>query len=659
MRPYYLITLLFLTAAQLCSHAQDNLAFGDYDWNEIPDFFIPRADTTDHEIVLKESRKHEYFFRGDEFLEHRTVHRAIYLNNDQAIEANNKQYLPASSTVEIIREQARVIKPNGNIVELDEGDIQTYENEEDGSSYRYFALEGIEKGSIIELLTQRISSPTWTGSRVFFQRSVPVYDVDFELISPDFLHFGFKSYNGLQDVVASDTLYDKKNHYSLRLKSVPAFRESDQGAYTSNRKFAIYKLARNSRNNKNDFTSYGQLAQNLHGQIYTMKSKKIEKKLNVMLKESKVNLSRDEEDKVRTVETYLKERFRLIDSNAPVLRDLSFILENSVYSDWGATYLMANMLKLMEVKHEIVVTSDRFDIRFDKDFEAYIFLQDMLIYVPGVDKYVSPSDMFLRTGVIPSENAGNHGLFISEVKLGSLTSAIGKIKMIPETQHEDNQHNLEVTVNFGEDVYKPTINIKNITSGYYAQFTQPIYQYLDEDQQTEMLEGQLQYIDTEGEFTNVVTTNDRAYQFGQEPMIIEGEVESESFTESIGNNVLFKIGMLIGPQMEMYQEDIDKRDVDVETEYARVYHRTITVNIPEGYKLEGLDALKMNHVYSDEENNDMGFTSDYELTDEALIVIIEEYYKKQLYPKALFAKYLEVINAAADFNKATVVLQKL
>lgn len=656
IKPLFLSTLLaffgFLATAQ-------DLEFDDYNWEAEPDFGVANIDTSIDEMVLLQKTMYEYYFKGDDFLEHYTWHKVVFVNSDKAIESNNKIYIPASSTVENLTEKVRVFKPNGEVEELTKNDVQKYENEEEGTSYRYFAVEGIEKGSVIELLIQQTRVPVYQGSRLFFQNSIPSAHVSMEMVTPRHLMYVFKSYNGLADV-ESDTLLNEKDkrHYFLSVDSVPKMADDDQAGYNANRQFIIFKLDRNTASNTNDYTSYGKVAQNVYANVYNDVSKGSIKKMKNLIKDAKLNLSRSEEDKVRTLEEYVKRNFRVVNSKAGVLSNLDFILENSVCSEWGITYLMGNLLKLLEINHEMVITSDRFDLRFDKSFEAHIFLSELLIYIPEFDKYLSPGWPLLRLGIVPSECAGNYGLFISEVKVGDFVSAVGEVKKIPETVFTENRHDMDVLVDMTEDVYNPKIHLRTEISGYNAQYLQPIFQYLNTEQKEESLEGQLKYVDSEGEFKNVVSSNDRSYHFGVKPMIIEGDLETNSFTEMVGNDILFKIGMLIGPQMEMYQEEESERTIDVESEFAREYNRVLTIQLPEGYNLTNAETLKMDFSYSDDDGHEMAFVSDYEIKDGKLIVTIHEFYKNQTYPRALFGEYKRVINAAADFNKLTIVLKK-
>ena len=54
----------------------------------------------------------------------------------------------------------------------------------------------------------------------------------------------------------------------------------------------------------------------------------------------------------------------------------------------------------------------------------------------------------------------------------------------------------------------------------------------------------------------------------------------------------------------------------------------------------------------------MGFVSGYKLEGKVLTITVEEYYKKVQLPISAYADFQKVINAAADFNKVTLILEK-
>ena len=141
------------------------------------------------------------------------------------------------------------------------------------------------------------------------------------------------------------------------------------------------------------------------------------------------------------------------------------------------------------------------------------------------------------------------------------------------------------------------------------------------------------------------------------PLEINGEVSGTALIEKTGKDVLFKIGDVIGPQSELYQDK--PRQTNIDMELANHYSRTLKIEIPEGYKLSGVEALKMNIKFNYKGQDACGFVSDYEVKGNLLIVNITEYYNVIQYPKEEFENFRRVINASADFNKVNIVLEKI
>jgi hypothetical protein len=113
---------------------------------------------------------------------------------------------------------------------------------------------------------------------------------------------------------------------------------------------------------------------------------------------------------------------------------------------------------------------------------------------------------------------------------------------------------------------------------------------------------------------------------------------------------------VIGTQSELYQEN--KRVNPIEMQYPNQYDYKITVNIPEGYTVDGLDALKINKsLTSVTGQKTCKFESDYTLDGNKLIISIQEFYKTNEYDLNRYEEFRAVINAASDFNKASILLK--
>ena len=132
--------------------------------------------------------------------------------------------------------------------------------------------------------------------------------------------------------------------------------------------------------------------------------------------------------------------------------------------------------------------------------------------------------------------------------------------------------------------------------------------------------------------------------------------KSKQVNEKAGNKILVKIGEIIGPQVEMYQEK--PRQFPMEIPYPHVLERTIEFKIPEEFQIKNLDELNITHVYPDATNQTMGFVSSYKLEGNLLKIHISEDYRQVYYPVAQYQEFRKIINAAADFNKIVLLLEK-
>jgi hypothetical protein len=68
--------------------------------------------------------------------------------------------------------------------------------------------------------------------------------------------------------------------------------------------------------------------------------------------------------------------------------------------------------------------------------------------------------------------------------------------------------------------------------------------------------------------------------------------------------------------------------------------------------------LNISETYKDGEVLTMGFVSRYELAGNTLKIKIQEDYRNIAYPLEQYEVFKKVINAAADFNKVVLILDK-
>ena len=651
-----LFKLSLLTFCLFILTANSQAFYKNYDWDKTPNYNT-KDYANDNLVAVKEKITTEFFFTEDsQFVEFYLEHKTYYLNSDEAIEDYNKIYLPYDSDSELLVNKARVITPSGKVIDLDDSKILTATNDETKRTYKYFAFEGIEKGSFIEFMYVVKRSPVYKGKRISFQDEFKKKNIEFDVFAPSNLVFKFKSYNGLKEV-EKDTIIETKNHWSFKLSEVEKLEEESQALYSAERQFIIYALDSNTANNTRDITSYASVAQNVYNFYNAELSKKTKNALKRLIRELKLEENADLDTKIRAIENYIKTNIFAAEFSSDKLSNLDSIIEEKVASESGLIKLYIAIFNELNIKHNMVFTCSRKFMHFDKEFEANIFLQDIIIYFPKTKKYLAPNENESRYGFPPGYLTDTYGLFIKQVKVGDFVSAVGKIKKIKPVDASHSTDNMIINVNFDSDDISTTyINLKRSMSGYYGMFIHPYIDLVKPEDKKELIEGFAKNLNEGVTINKIKMENDKSELFGIKPIVFDIDFTSDAFVEKAGKKYLFKVGELIGSQMELYQEK--ERVLSLENEFQRSYERTINITIPEGYTIVNLDEINIDNEFEKNGKILLSFKSYYELDDNLLKITANEYYKINKIPVTIYEDYRRVINSAADFNKITLLLIK-
>jgi Domain of Unknown Function with PDB structure (DUF3857) len=653
----FFILLLLWSGQKL--FAQDTLIYVNYDWTAKP--VIYKTDTSkfknELEVYLLNTKGYEYAYDKEnnyELVTYELIHRVIKVNSDDAIERNNKVYIPKIAGAKVIKQKARVVKMNGKAKELNESNIKESVDEETKKGYTYFALDNIEKGDQIEYFYIVKKAASYTGSCVYLQSDIPRMNTAIEVMAPVNLIFLFKSYNNFPAMKA-DTTYKNKNRWKASLTNIEGIKGEKMSAYDPNLMQVAFKLKDNVSKGKKDVVSYSNVASDLYESYYKKTSKTAQSSIKKMLKKINLSSAATPQAKIRILEDYIKQNYFYVEDNSDDLDNLDFILQNHKASARGLTVLFVNTLEAAGINHELVMTCNRYDYSFDPKFEAYFFLQEYLIYFPEINAFLEPASLVSRLGYITPNLTHNNGLFIKRVKLGEFESAVGKIKYIEPIPYELNQDILRINAVFDESEKALKIGLEKEQTGYYANSVQLIFDLLNEEQKKELNKNLITAIIPNAESENTKIENTATADFGVKPLITKADFSSAEMVEKAGAKYIIKLGLLIGPQMELYQDE--KRKLPVMNDFKRRYLRKITFKIPAGYQAKNLESLKLNVVDSAKDIQ-AGFISDYKVEGDLLIVTIDEFYKRIDYSVKEYEAFRAVINAAADFNKATIFLEK-
>lgn len=645
---FALLTIAYVGFSQYTSYS-------DYDWTNSVTITQTDLDTSNSSVIILWNQYHEYIYEKNLLQEYKTIHKRVKLVTHSGVDANNKVYIPLYEGDKAIKVKARVIKKDGSIQELKADEIKEAYDQESEIKYKFFAFEGVEVGCEIEFLYCVRHQPSLDGRIITIQTDVPILSFEHKYITPINLGFKFKSYNACPNVII-DTLIKDKNVYTISGSNMPRLKEEESSAHDANlQKYAV-KLNSNTATGVKDVYSYGSFSSSIYDNCYNSLDPKEAKALKSLIKTIKPS-SATEEATIRDVENYIKTNFIHHETNDVNKSNISFIAANKTFNNFGSLKLFTNLFKELNIEHEIVLTSNRFENTFDKEFECYAFLAEYLIYFPKIKKVMSPTDNFNRLGFPENKYVNNYGLFIKSVSMGDYNTGLGKIKFIQGAKYEENRDVLEINAHINTDFADSKIDIIRKMSGYLAADYQPYFDLIkDEDKLKEVKESLIKTIDKEGTIEKLDITNSDANSFGQRPLTVSATLKTDYFIENAGNKFLFKVGLLIGPQMELYKKE--ERKMPLELPACHSYKRTITFNIPSGFKIANIDQIKINEVFTKDGTETMIFVSDYKQENDKVTISIDEFYKEYSYPITDFEEYRRVANASANFNKVVLVFEK-
>ncbi|WP_157503244.1 DUF3857 domain-containing protein [Mangrovimonas xylaniphaga] len=635
-----LIVLLLATSS---SFAQQ---FRTYDWEKKPKLHkLTKEETEESSIGILKKHIVEYSanIMSPEPKRYETEHTITRVNDDKGIARHNTVYIPMYEVKKVVDIKARTISPKGKVTVLNQENIKEVKNVDEYGDFKIFAIEGVEKGSEIEVLYTVEKEFDMYGAETI-QSNYKIKNAEFTFITGN-LKSNVKAYR--TDVKFEDITVDGNNAKSLILKDIPAMVEEEYATPDANKTAVVYQCFPNGQDISQEMF-WTNVSYNVGTKFFPSEvSPKVSNDLPIIT-EGKTDMSTFE--KASRVDNFIKSNFNIVKNNNEELSNLDYILENRSASSFGILKAYAHYLKALDVEYEVVITASRFEYKFDPTFFIPSMLREFLIYLPTEKKYIAPDRIEYRVGEAPANILGNYGLYIKR----DLGHYFQKIE-----QNDPNYSQVKRTtdITFNDDIESAIIEMHQEYTGHWSATNRAILNLSSEQGIKEFKE----YLTSSGvedkqEISFSTENNDINQTKYNVPFIVNSKVSSESLIEDAGDSYIFQVGLIIGTQSELYQET--ERVNPIEMSYPNQYDYTITVHIPEGYTAEGLSSLNLNKSYKNDKGEKLAkFESSYKLEGNKIIITIQEFYKTVEYDLDRYEEFREVINAASDFNKAAILLK--
>ncbi|MFT3822782.1 MAG: DUF3857 domain-containing protein [Chitinophagaceae bacterium] len=604
-------------------------------------------------VILLDKRRIEFVDEKEDVASYKTLHKRIHINDDKGIERFNKVYLPVSNSNEIVDIMARTILKSGKIITVDSKNIRDLKEGE--QLYKIFAMEGLEKGCEVEFYYTYKADVSFFGREVI-QSNYPIAAAQVTIVSPDRLIFETKSYNQVN--TAADTVINSKRIVSISQLDIKGVDDEKYASYSANLKRIEYKLSYNNKRGSNErLFTWNELAKRAYSLYTTYSDKEIKRVNDLISSNGWQKINNNDASIVMAVENYLKKNFSTSEhNNDPSAENLEMIIKSKITNHRGILRLYGAIFKQLNVEHEFALCGSRENFSIDRSFENWNNCDNQIIYFPKLKKYIAPTLLEMRYPAIDPEWVGTNGVFCKGTTIGNFATAIADIHRIQGEDYTWSGSNIEAKIQLDATLDTLIVHTKHLYSGYSSIYYRSGFNYSNAEEQQQLIKEMAKFgTNSERIISSKVENKEFENIPDNKPFILDLVVNASELVDRAGNKILVKIGEIIGPQAEMYQEK--PRQFDIDITYPHVLARTIEFIIPKGYKIKNPDDLNINKVYRENNQVTMGFESSYKMEGNVLTVTVIEQYRNIQYPISVYEDFKKIINASADFNKITLVLE--
>lgn len=643
--------ILLLVATTLCNYAQK---YANYSFNTLNDnITCDTLKAVDGAKILLERRISEIVInKENNFEELYTFHKKVKIETNNALGSFNKIYIALNRVFEIMEIQARFISKDGKITTLSKENIKEIENLENKGNYKTFAIEGAEVGGTIEYfyVLRKYFNP-YGGVNI--QDETPRSRVEVIITHPKKMVYIYQYNNNFPEFSTEEdgeTVIRKSEINCLK-----GIREEKYAIYGPNMMGYDFCFAYNNFNNSNRIYNWAKTCQNIYNNIYVFTKSDI-KAINKLIVTINPTQS-SEEGKIREIENWIKANFKVSKDFEPT-DNLASSIKLKQLNSASASKLYVGVFQQLQIPFEYVETGDETTDPFKPNFNAPNFMDYSLFYFPNIKKYLTPDDDTYRLGIIPETFQGAYALFLQPIEFNDKLKTLGyEIRRIPVQSSEENLDHMSIQVKFDNELTGLNVNIERTMYASFGRMLQSFLHLLNDDRKKEFVSTFFQIGKENSEIVSYNFKNSEPHNMGVNPIVCEVTLKNKSMIEFAGNDLLVHIGQVIGEQSELYQEN--KRELPIVMPSLHKYYREITFIIPDGYTVTNVNELNMRIELLNNGKPSCFFISEVNQTGNTLKIISKEEYTEPTYPASRYDEFRKVINAAADFNKKTILLKKV
>jgi len=353
------------------------------------------------------------------------------------------------------------------------------------------------------------------------------------------------------------------------------------------------------------------------------------------------------------------------------------------WSDYAFAKVFSALLNEKKIPNEIVVTASNERTNLTK----IAFAQELvwLVKYHGI-YYCNPED-HLNPGEMPASISGNAAVIFN----GSAYSAAVANEVIPANDTLDNKYTEQISATL--DITKGSMGVvKNVeanglTKQDIIDETLALTPYMQNDYTnydgTDMWEG----MDPKEQDRAMTAFNDQKKEWKEQKPIMMKEMAENEYNHRIeaytdfrllqdgrslkkkalkyqetftigdmsaqaGDDIVVSLSALTGNQPKIKKEE-RTRALAIDVGYQRELLWTISMPMPAGYTVKGLDGL------TKAVNNECGsFMSVASIKDNYIVISVKKVYKQQNFEVSKWPLMLDILDAGYKFSQSKIILKK-
>jgi len=363
----------------------------------------------------------------------------VKIFTERGRERFSKMDIPFVKNKKIEDVAARVIKPDGSIVELQPGDIFERDIATTGKvkvRAKSFAVPGIEPGVIVEYqYTESIKGDSAGGERLVFQRDIPLEKVTYYVRPARDATLTFHPYN----MGDARFVKDKDGYSVATMSNVPAYKTEPYMPPADEVRKWVY-------------LTYVGWASAFQWNFLSMEYDEWLKKLSKPNKEVKQKAaeltqgSQSDEDKIRRLFDFVRKNIKNLTYDRTLteeqleklndIKDADDALKKGMGRSTQIDMLFASLARAAGFETAIVLASDRSEVFFNTEkypFPNFVEWTAIAVKVNGEWRYVDPCSPFLPFGSLSwfRESAramiiGDGGFSWSTIPISDATKSVAR-----------------------------------------------------------------------------------------------------------------------------------------------------------------------------------------------------------------------------------------